>query len=104
MGWRPTRYGFPRVSYGFLSLWQGKMERCPFLDFSFRPNTAVMPVDHALDQRQANPGAFKLFLRMEALENPKQFPRIFHVKPNPVVLHIIVVLGSFRAGPNFDCG
>ena len=50
-----------------------------------------MPVNDALDQGQADPGAFKLLLAVQALKDAEKFAGMLGIEPGPVVLHVVDV-------------
>ena len=47
-----------------------------------------MPGDDALDDGQADAGAFKLFHTMQALEHAEQFIRILLIEADTIIFHI----------------
>src|ERR1041385_2517817 len=50
---------------------QCEEERGSFIGFGFRPDTASMAQDDALDQGEAHPRSLEFRRRMQTLENPE---------------------------------
>ena len=44
-------------------------------------------MDNSLDRGEPDASTFECFLRMQTLENTKQFILVLHVEPNSVVFH-----------------
>jgi hypothetical protein len=55
------------------------------IDGSLGPDRSAMPVDDALDCRQPNSGALKLFIPMQALKYAKQLVDVLHLKACAVI-------------------
>src|SRR6185503_8618558 len=72
----------------------------------FGPYLAVMFFNYPFYQCQANSRSFKIFLRMQPLENTKEFVAVGHIEPRPVILYIIGYPVAVICGADHDhrCG
>src|SRR5205823_1939170 len=66
---------------------QGKKDSRATIYLGIYPNMSAMLVDNALLTGQTYSCAFKIILKVQSLENTKQFIGIFHVETSSVVLH-----------------
>src|SRR6267143_527515 len=69
----------------------GKCEiKCrAFVDLAVSPDSSAVPVDYALDNRQADARSFKLLGAMQPLKNAKKLVRVVHIKPDSVILDVV---------------
>ncbi len=65
----------------------GKVKRRATVHRAFRPGPAAVPVNDALDVRQADARALKLVLAVQALEHAEQFPGILRIETHAVVAY-----------------
>ena len=68
---------------------EGEKECRTVVGFRFGPDASVVPVDHALNDRQSNACPFEIFLPMQPLEYAEKFARVIHVKSDTIVFHEI---------------
>jgi hypothetical protein len=73
--------------------WEREIESRALIYRSFGANHPSMPIDNALDGRQPDPGALKVFRAVQALKHTEQLVDILHLKACAVVgdeyLHLI---------------
>ena len=72
---------------------QGETKGCAIIDYALGPDFAPVPQNHSLDRGQADAGAAKLALIVQALEWAKQLGGARHIESGAVVAHEI------RSGP-----
>lgn len=73
-------------------LWNCKIKRCPFLNLSFSPHLATMPVNNSLNRSQTNTCSGKFSSGMQSLKCAKKFLRMGHIKTSTIVAHKIYIL------------
>src|SRR2546425_11250048 len=81
---------------------QCEIECRAFVHFCFCPDTAAMPVNDALHNRETDSRSFVLLGAMEPLEDSKEFPHILHVEADSVVFDDIHGLAIVRLGAHFN--
>src|SRR5229473_8640756 len=68
---------------------QSKKEFRSLADFRLGPDASAVARDDALDDREADAGAGKLVLSMQALKDAKQLVVVAHVEARTVVAHAV---------------
>ena len=84
---------------------QSKVKGRSLIHFSLSPDPAAVTLDDALDDGQADAGAFVFFPRVQALEGAEEVAEIALIKPNPIVLDVVNIFFA-RGAPTHldDCG
>jgi hypothetical protein len=54
-------------------------------DLPLRPDAPAMPIDHTVDGRETNSGAWKFRLRMQPLERLKELLGLSHIEAGAIV-------------------
>ena len=83
---------------------EGKVERGAAIRLCMRPDFAAVSLHDALNQRQADAGAFKFLRGMQAGKNAEQLAGVIHVKPDAVVAHIPNAWVLIGLAADFDDG
>src|SRR5262249_60631226 len=76
----------PRA-FMFLAFRQREIKRHAFVDRTLGAPLAAMPMDDALNGREADSRAFELFREVQALEHAEQLVDMLHVESGAVVPH-----------------
>lgn len=69
------------------------MECGTLVDSTVCPYAPAMAGDHALDQRQPDASAGKLFFAVQPLKHAEQLVGVCHVEPDAVVFDVVCQLG-----------
>src|SRR6266403_4010087 len=71
------------------SVGQGEIKRGSFVHLSLRPDATAVTLNDALNDGQADAGAFEVLHSMQPLKDAEQLRRITHIEPGPVVANKI---------------
>src|SRR5512138_1663171 len=102
------------LSFMVLSCFRkGKIECCPFIDFTLCPNSSAVALNDSLHDGKTYACPFEFIFTMQALEDPKQLVHIFDVESGAVIadeINIFLIApfcshfddGTFFSGREFD--
>ena len=62
-----------------------EVECRPFVHFTLCPDSPVMAMDDALDQGQADPGSFILFIAVQTLKDTEELGVESHIKTDAII-------------------
>src|SRR4051812_449709 len=68
---------------------QHEVKRRTLIHFTFCPYLAPVFVNDSLNDGKAHPSAFKLFLGVKPLKDPKQLVIVLHVKAGAIICDVI---------------